>query len=359
MHTKKRVRIGFLGAGWWGTANHIPILVKRATEIGDVDLVGVCRLGKEELLKVQTKFGLEKGTEDFREMFNWGLDGIIISTPHGIHYNQVKSSLNTGISVMVEKPFVLKAKQAWELVHLAKRQNLILLIPHGWHYFDFIVEAHNRIKSGAVGKIEYVLCHTATPTRELFSGEGFEMDNIGLFPSDLSIYSTHSKGGGYSWGQLTHSIAMMLFVTGLNPDEVFAYISSEGAKIEDVDMHEAISIKFKRGGIGVISGSSGVPPRVPFQLDIRIYGNEGMLLLDVERERMQVRRKDKNNLDYNIEPGGGTYHCRVPPNRFIELIKGENVKNYSSGKLEASVVSIIEAALRSGKSKEKEKVHSY
>ena len=42
-------RIGFIGTGWWATANHLPLLKKREECKGDVKLVAVCRLGAHEL----------------------------------------------------------------------------------------------------------------------------------------------------------------------------------------------------------------------------------------------------------------------------------------------------------------------
>ena len=38
----KKVRLGFIGAGWWATSNHMPLLAAR----DDVELAGVCRLGR-------------------------------------------------------------------------------------------------------------------------------------------------------------------------------------------------------------------------------------------------------------------------------------------------------------------------
>jgi predicted dehydrogenase len=35
-----RVGLGFVGAGWWATTNHVPLLAKR----DDVELAAVCRL---------------------------------------------------------------------------------------------------------------------------------------------------------------------------------------------------------------------------------------------------------------------------------------------------------------------------
>ena len=95
--TDRKVRLGIVGAGWWGTSNHIPILKEREKDIGDVELVGVCRLGKKELKMVQDRFDIKLGTEDYRDMFDWDLDGIIIATPHECHYEQAKASLEHGL----------------------------------------------------------------------------------------------------------------------------------------------------------------------------------------------------------------------------------------------------------------------
>jgi len=356
----RKLRIGVLGAGWWGTANHLPILTQRAKEIGDIEVVGVCRLGKEELKAVQDAFELEKATEDYTEMFDWDLDGLVIATPHHLRYEHTKAALDAGLHVLVEKPFVQDSKKAWELVHLADEKKLHMVIPHGWQYFDFVEEAHRQGMAKRMGNYEFITCHTATPTKGLYSGEGVDMGTLsGMFESDLSIYSTHKKGGGYSWGHLPHSLSMLFFITGAKPAEVFAYISSAGAKVDKVDMNDAISVKFENGAIGTITGTGEMPPLSPFQLDLRIFGDEGYMVLDVERERMEVRRWDGDNLKYEIPAGGGIYNCFVPPIRWVELMKGENVENNSGGDIEATTVSVIEAALKSGKTGKPEKVLYY
>ncbi|MBV9219317.1 MAG: gfo/Idh/MocA family oxidoreductase, partial [Methylobacteriaceae bacterium] len=48
-----------------------------------------------------------------------------------------------------------------------------------------------------------------------------------------------------------------------------------------------------------------MPKGSPFQLDIRVFGTEGMLLLDIERERLIVRRHDKADADCVIAAGDG------------------------------------------------------
>ena len=69
----QQVRLGFIGAGWWATSNHMPILAAR----DDVELAGVCRLGAGELKQVQERFGFAYATEDYRDLLaNCELDGV-------------------------------------------------------------------------------------------------------------------------------------------------------------------------------------------------------------------------------------------------------------------------------------------
>ena len=53
-----KVRVGCIGAGWWATANHMPLLAGR----DDVELAAVCRLGAAELEQVRARFGFTYAT---------------------------------------------------------------------------------------------------------------------------------------------------------------------------------------------------------------------------------------------------------------------------------------------------------
>ena len=59
-----KARFGFIGAGWWATTNHMPVLVER----DDVEMTAVCRRGADELQQVKGRFGFEHATESFHEL---------------------------------------------------------------------------------------------------------------------------------------------------------------------------------------------------------------------------------------------------------------------------------------------------
>jgi predicted dehydrogenase len=336
-----KVRIGFIGAGWWATFNHMPLLARNP----DVELVGVCRLGQEMLRRIQAEFNIPFGTEDYRELLAHGLDGVVVTSPHHLHFEHTRAALLAGCHVMVEKPMTLKAAEAWELVNLAQARNLHLIVPYGWHYKPYIRQAKAYLDDGMVGRIEYVMCHMASPTKALFGGSGAPPSdqNSTLAAPDPKTWQVAENGGGYAHGQITHSSGLMFWLTGLRAQEVSARMASAGAP---VDMYDAASVGFTNGALGVVSGAATLPDLVKFQVDIRVFGSEGVLLLDVERERLQVHRHDGQHIDVEIAPGTGAYDCDGPPTRFVELIQGRGT-NDSPGEVAARAVELIDAMFRS------------
>ncbi len=124
-----KTRIGVIGAGWWAAENHIPVLQSRQ----DVEIVGICRLGREELRKAQERFGIPYGTEDYKELLALkGLEGVVVSSPHHLHFEHASAALERGIHVLCEKPMTLLASEANRLAGLAQSRHLHFLIPYGW-----------------------------------------------------------------------------------------------------------------------------------------------------------------------------------------------------------------------------------
>lgn len=337
----KKVRIGFIGAGWWATTNHIPLLAKRE----DVELVGVCRLGKEMLQTIKETFGFPFATEDYHELLQQGLDGVVVTSPHHLHYEQARAALEAGCHVMVEKPMTLNAQEAWHLVELAQARNLQLLVPYGWHYKPFIQQAKRLMVRGVVGKIDYVLCHMASPTLSLIGGKGAPPSQWTptIAEPDPNTWQNPAQGGGYAHGQVTHSSALLFWLTGLRAREVSCRMSAANTK---VDLYNAATVTFTNGALGTISGAATLPDGSKFQVDIRIFGDEGVLLVDVERERVELRRHDGMNESLVIPVDSGDYECDTPPQRFIELIQGHG-SNDSPGEVAARSVELIDAMFRS------------
>jgi predicted dehydrogenase len=194
----RKVRLGFLGAGWWATANHMPLLAQR----DDVEFTAVCRLGRAELLQVKEKYGFRHATEDAAELVSYPLDAVIVSSPHTLHHEHARLALEKGLHVLCEKPMCTRGAEARELVRLADQKKVHLLVPYGWHYKPFVQEAKRWMDSGAVGAVQYVLCHMASPIRDLLVHGHFQAERVSgqaggvLFQPDPRTWSDPDVAGG-------------------------------------------------------------------------------------------------------------------------------------------------------------------
>ena len=341
-------RIGFIGAGWWATSNHMPVLAAR----DDVELAGVCRLGRQELNQIQDRFGFDYATEDYRELLGQcELDGVVVASPHTLHFEHASAALEKGLHVMCEKPITTRGADARRLVETAGRNGLHLLVPYGWHYKSFVQRAKALLDEGAVGEIEFVLCHMASPIRPLLRGQEFRVDEVSgqsggnMFdPAPSTWADPKIAGGGYGLAQMSHSTGMLFWLSGLEASSVYSVMSASESAVE---MYDALAVTFTNGAIGTLSGAGTVPMDQTFQVDLRFFGSEGMLLLDCERARMHLRRHDGRHEAADVAGDAGFYECDGPPDNFVELILGKTEVNSAPGEAAMRGAETLDAAYRS------------
>jgi predicted dehydrogenase len=352
MPAAKKVRLGFIGGGWWATANHIPILAAR----DDVELTAMCRLGAAELQQVKERFGFRFATESAEELVWQPLDAVVVTSPHTLHHAHAKLALERGLHVMCDKPMCTSGAHARELVQLARDKNVHLLVPYGWHYKSFVQTAKQWLDEGAIGPVQFAMCHMASPVRDLWQGKKWQTDgNSGsaggaMFEPDPKTWADpKTAGGGYGHAQLSHSTGMLCWLTGLMPKSVFARMSAPDSA---VDLYDALSVSFEGGAIGTVSGAGTVPPSgmSGFQVDLRIFGRDGLLMLDLERARLQLLRHDGSHRSLDVPADAGTYECSQPPHNFIDLIVGKTAVNYAPGEAAMRSVLLLDAAYRSAAS---------
>ena len=109
-----RARMGVIGTGWWATQAHIPSL--RTYE--KADLVGLADPDLEKLAKAASFYEVENTYADYHDLLE-KVDGVVIAVPHAYHYEIARDALDAGVHVLVEKPMVLTAAHAWDLVERA------------------------------------------------------------------------------------------------------------------------------------------------------------------------------------------------------------------------------------------------
>jgi predicted dehydrogenase len=340
----QRVRIGVIGAGWWASAAYLPLLAADSR----VELAAVNRLGSAELETVRARFNVARGFIDYRDMLAAGhFDGIIVSSPHPQHFEHACAALDHGAHVLVEKPMTTRSAEARLLVQRAAQRNKQLLIPYGWNFSLIARDAHRLVREQAIGEVQHVSLHMASATFDLFSGEGLAEAKDHLFQPAASTWSDPAKAGGFAWGQLTHALGLLFRIVDVVPARVFAITR---ASPSGVDAHDAVLVQFANGAQASISGCALVPKHCGFQIDLRIFGSKGMLLLDIERERLEVRRHDRQDILVPLPTGAGAYSAAPVIDTFVRICNGEGIDNPAPGMVGQRAVEVIDALYRSAAS---------
>ncbi len=347
----QRVRLGLIGAGWWATAIQLPFLV----QCPDVELVAVCRLGDAEVEVVRERFGFQYATTDYQDLVQQSLDAIIVASPHPWHYTHARAALEAGHHVLVEKPMATHAVDARELVTLANRKQRHLMVPQGWNFTPYTRIARQLVRSGAIGEVRHVVCQMASAVADLMAGESLIETEGALFRPPAATWADPANAGGYGWGQLVHALGVMFGIADLTPAHVFALA---GHSPTGVDYYDAISIRFANGATAAVSGAATLPKPAGaqhdrgkgYQIDIRMFGTEGVLLFDIERERVEIRRVDGQNTTVPMQSGDGDYPAAAPLEQFIDLILGRTQENDMDGAVGLKTVQVLEAAYTSAQS---------
>ncbi len=84
------------------------------------------------------------------------IQGIALATPAETHAELAIQAMQAGKDVFVEKPMALTLKDAEKMKEVAEETGRILMIGHLLEYHPAVLKLHTMIKSGELGKINYI-----------------------------------------------------------------------------------------------------------------------------------------------------------------------------------------------------------
>ena len=345
-----KVRLGVLGVGSWTAVNHLPAIEGR----DEVEWVAAVDTDPDRRRNVQARFPFGLVTESVEDALGAGVDAVIVGSTPNAHHALTKAALEAGAHVLCEKPFTTSAAEAWELVRLAEERGKHLLTAFGWNYTPMVRRAEALLAANPIGEIEHLQIHMATALREMYLKVMPVWGRPEEFLPIPSSYTSLERGAGYNQAQLSHAYGLALWLTRLRAKRLFAFMSTLGS---EVDLHDTVSIEFTNGAIGSVSGTTcplGSNDN-KHQLDIRIFGSDGQLLLDFDREMIWLYRDPVTDFRLVVPDGAGAYECTGPANTLLELALGRDVENRSPGWLAAQATEMTAAGYdswRSGRAEE-------
>jgi UDP-2-acetamido-3-amino-2,3-dideoxy-glucuronate N-acetyltransferase len=146
----ENIRIGLAGAGQWGK-NHLRNLARlnclHSVLETDQSLIHHYRRKHPEVLF----------TRDLHELLSdRNLAGVVIATPAAMHFEHARRFLESGKHVLVEKPLALRVDEAEELIDIAGRRGLVLMVGHILRYHPAVIRLIELAGRGDLGTLRYL-----------------------------------------------------------------------------------------------------------------------------------------------------------------------------------------------------------
>ena len=187
------MRIGVIGYGYWG-----PNIVRNLSSLDGCELVAVCDRSPAALKRASKAYpGVQVTTDSGDVLRSPEIDAVAVVTPVWTHFELAKAALENGKHVFVEKPFTSTSAQAEELIELAERKNLRIMVDHTFLFSGAVRKIRQLVDDGTLGPLYYF-----DSTRV----------NLGLFQHDVSVV----------WDLAPHDLSIMDYLIGVEPEAVVA-----------------------------------------------------------------------------------------------------------------------------------------
>jgi len=242
----KPTNIGVIGCGYWG-----PNLVRNLRSVADCHLKWICDINEDRLRHLQTLYPEVKAETRFERLLELpNLDAIVVATSVRHHFAMAKASLLAGKHTLVEKPLASSAAECEELIDIAQRKGVTLMVGHTFLYSAAVRKIKDIIDHHDIGEIRYI------SARRL---------NLGLFQKDINV----------TWDLAPHDISIVLHIMGEMPSSINCRGNSHITPgIDDVT---SMTLQFTKDRSAIIQSSWLDPRKIR---DMTIVGSERMIVYD-------------------------------------------------------------------------------
>jgi predicted dehydrogenase len=187
------VNFGVIGFGYWG-----PNIVRNLMGLEGAHVRAIADFSPAARSRAQKAYPGVTVTANASELIESpDIDAIAVISPVWTHYELTKQALENGKHVFVEKPFTSTAAQAEELVELAARKNLKIMVDHTFLFTGAVKRITQLVNEGSLGNLYYY-----DSTRV----------NLGLFQHDINVL----------WDLAPHDLSIMDHVIKSSPEAIVA-----------------------------------------------------------------------------------------------------------------------------------------
>lgn len=200
------IKVGVIGYGYWG-----PNVARNFYSCQGVKLTAVSDVSEKRLALAKSHYPFIQDFKNGADLVrSKDVDVVAVVTPVFTHYGLAREALNQGKHVFVEKPFTSTKAQAEDLIDLAAKKGLKIMVDHTFLFTGAVRKIKQIIDSGELGRLLFF--------------DSVRV-NLGLFQHDINVI----------WDLAPHDLSIMDYVIPDRPVAVSAHgtVHYEGS-LEDV-----------------------------------------------------------------------------------------------------------------------------
>jgi predicted dehydrogenase len=300
--TQEKLKIALVGCGAMGHV-HANWMV----DVPEMEVVALCDASKDAIKRInhavfEAKKLKPKQYTSFDKLLDTEqLDGIILVTPHTLHYPQITKALEHGVHVLTDKPMVTDAEHARKLTALQRETGLVLGVafnaPHSAEY-PYI---KNVLTRGELGEIQLV---------DAYVCQNWLHWTRGTWRQNPSL-----SGGGMLYDSGAHMLNAMMWLVDSPVKRVYAMFDYRDSKVE---INSVATIAFENGCMGSIACTGNAVYGIDSKL--RLYGTTGTITTGVWGRELEHYRGETDLVKYPYVP----YEFVSPPQNFVNAILGRD-----------------------------------
>jgi len=163
------------------------------------------------------------------------LDGVLIATPHTLHYEQGIQALEAGLHVFMEKPMVTDSTQALKLADKAAETGKIVIIGYNTPCTPEFKFLRDLVRSNELGKLETISAWLSQNWKKGTSGSWRQKPEL--------------SGGGQMYDSGAHLFNSLVWTVEQPIAQVQAFVDNSGTP---VDINGTVNIRFENGTLATV-----------------------------------------------------------------------------------------------------------
>jgi len=329
------INVGVIGFGYWG-----PNVARNFNDTPGAKVIAISDADEASLRRAEQSYpGIRMASNDSDLLTANDIDVIAIVTPVSSHFEIAKAALLNGKHIFVEKPFTASVAQAEQLIELADRKRLKIMVDHTFLFTGAVKKIKELIDDDVLGDLYYF--------------DSIRV-NLGLFQKDVNVV----------WDLAPHDLSIMDYLIDKEPTAVMATgVAHFNNALEDVAY---ITIYFPNNVIAHLNVNWLSPVKIRTTL---IGGQKKMLVWNdlVNDEKIRVYDKGVEGVEgidaaskeksYGLRVSYRSGDMWAPRVNQVEALRGEaayfidcinnNVTPKNDGNAGLRVVRMLEAIIKS------------